>query len=201
MEERAVVGMKPPEGNSKTIHPQFWNDSAGAIFLMVILCQGVMELGVYVLSMRTSSMTAHLLMAPIVATMATVMGSQVLTSQKRFRNQLLVEIRSRDLAQEHQSESARELKQILAEREAHNQRLLSFSEFTHKLLSCNSESDLYEWVPKYGSVLFPNTIGAITGPIQVTNGRTYAAGRISTGYLRERAWNGLQILRRWLRRN
>lgn len=164
MEERAVVGMKPPEGNSKTIHPQFWNDSAGAIFLMVILCQGVMELGVYVLSMRTSSMTAHLLMAPIVATMATVMGSQVLTSQKRFRNQLLVEIRSRDLAQEHQSESARELKQILAEREAHNQRLLSFSEFTHKLLSCNSESDLYEWVPKYGSVLFPNTIGAIYRP-------------------------------------
>ena len=64
MEERAVVGMKPPEGNSKSIHPRFWNDSAGAIFLMVILCQGVMEFGVYVLSMRTSSMTAHLLMAP-----------------------------------------------------------------------------------------------------------------------------------------
>jgi diguanylate cyclase (GGDEF)-like protein len=131
---------------------------------MVILWQGVMELGVYVLSMRTSSMTAHLLMTPIVATVATVMGSQVLTSQKRFRKQLLAEIRARDMAQEHQSESARELKQILAEREAHNQRLLSFSEFTHKLLSCSSESDIYEWVPKYGSVLFPNTIGAIYRP-------------------------------------
>jgi diguanylate cyclase (GGDEF)-like protein len=156
--------MKPPEGKSNSIHPRFWNDSTGAIFLMVILCEGVMESGIHLMSMFVPVLTAHLLVFPLVTLLGTALGSQILTSHKTFRKQLLAEIRSRDLAQERQSESARELKQILAEREAHNQRLLSFSEFTHKLLSCSSESDIYVWVAKYGSVLFPNTIGAIYRP-------------------------------------
>jgi diguanylate cyclase (GGDEF)-like protein len=161
-QEAAVI--QAPHENPEKIRLHFWNDSAGAIFLMVIVCQGVMELGVYALSMRTTLLAAHLLMGPVVATLATVMGSQILTSQRTLRKQLLSEIQARDLGQQKQSELARELKQILAEREAHNERLLSFSEFTHKLLSCTSESDIYEWVPKYGSVLFPNAIGAIYRP-------------------------------------
>lgn len=131
---------------------------------MVILCEGVMESGIHLLSMFVSAETAHLLVFVLVTLLATALGCRILTSHKTFRKQLLAEIQARDLAQERQSDSARELKQMLYEREAHNQRLLSFSEFTHKLLSCNSESDIYEWVPKYGSVLFPNTIGAIYRP-------------------------------------
>lgn len=146
------------------ITPRFWNDNAGAIFLLVIFCEGVMELGVYVLSTQISALSAHLLMAPVVATLATVLGSRILTSQRKFRKQLVAEIQARDLAKARHLESARELKQILVEREAHNQRLLAFSEFTHKLLSCSSESDIYDWIPKYSSVLFPNTIGAVYRP-------------------------------------
>lgn len=164
IQQRAVAGFQPANSKPESIRPQFWSDSAGAVFVMVIVCEGIMELGVYLLSMHTSPPVAHLLMAPVVASMATLMAARLLTSQKRLRKQLLADIQARDLAQEKQSESARELKQILAEREAHNERLLAFSEFTHKLLSCGSESDIYEWVPKYGSVLFPNTIGTIYRP-------------------------------------
>ncbi len=156
--------MKRPEQNPQRIHLRFWNDSAAAIFLLVILCEGVMESGIHLMSMFVPVLTAHLLVFPLVTLLGTALGSWILTSHKTFRKQLLAEIQARDLAQERQSDSARELKEMLFEREAHNQRLLSFSEFTHKLLSCSSESDIYEWVPKYGSVLFPNTIGAIYRP-------------------------------------
>ena len=55
LEDRPVIGMKPPEGNSNGIHPRFWNDSACAIFLMVILCEGVMESGIHLMSMFVSA--------------------------------------------------------------------------------------------------------------------------------------------------
>ncbi len=160
----AVAGMESANSKRESIRPQFWNNSAGVIFLIVILCEGIMELGVYLLSTQASPPIAHLVMGPVVASLATLMGSRLLTSQKKLRQQLLADIQARELEQEKQSESARELKQILGECEAHNQRLLAFSEFTHKLLSCSSESDIYECVPKYGSVLFPNTIGTIYRP-------------------------------------
>ncbi len=153
--------MKTVERNPGGIRPHFWNDSAAAIFLMAILCEGVMEVGVHGLSTHTSSLNAHLIMAPAVALLGTMLGSRVLTCQKGFRKQLLKEIQARDVAQLQQEESALQLKQILAERECHNQRLLIFSEFTHGLLACNSESDIYDCVFKYAGDLFPHTIGAI----------------------------------------
>ena len=153
--------MKTVKGNPRRIRPHFWNDSAAAIFLMVILCQGVMESGVYALSAQTSSLHAHLIMVPAVALLATLLGSQVLTCQRGFREQLLNEIQARDAAQLQQEESARQLKQMLAEREAHNERLLLFSEFTHRLLACNTESDIYDCVFKYAVTLFPCTIGGV----------------------------------------
>ena len=144
--------------------PHHWHDNAGAIFLMVILCQGVMEAGVYVLSMHVSVLNAHVIMAPVVALLGTLMGSELLTFHQTLRKRLLAEIEARDLAQKQQAESARQLKHMLEDTEAHNQRLLSFGEFTHALLACRSEDDIYGSIPKYGLILFPNTIGAVYRP-------------------------------------
>jgi len=149
------------EAQDNTHH---WHDNAGAIFLMVILCQGVMEAGVYVLSMHVSVLNAHVIMAPVVALLGTLMGSELLTFHQTLRKRLLAEIEARDLAQKQQAESARQLKHMLEDTEAHNQRLLSFGEFTHALLACRSEDDICDSIPKYGLILFPNTIGAVYQP-------------------------------------
>ena len=78
---------------------------------MVILCEGVMESGTYLMSAFVSERAAHLLVFPLVTLLGTALGSRILTTHKTFRKQLLAEIRARDLAQQQQSESARELKQ------------------------------------------------------------------------------------------
>jgi len=62
IQKQKAAAIQAPHENSEKIRLHFWNDSAGAIFLMVIICQGIMELGVYVLSMRTTLLAAHLFM-------------------------------------------------------------------------------------------------------------------------------------------
>ncbi len=143
---------------------RFWNDSTAAIFLLAILCEALMEAGVYCISTFTSPWKAHVIMGPLVACFGTLLGSSILTSQRAFRKKLEIEIAAKGEAQQRQAEVTRQLTQALGQLEFHNSRLLSFSEFTHGLLSCISEPDIYECTARFGALLFPASIGALYRP-------------------------------------
>lgn len=151
--------------------PSFWNDSRGVIALTVVACEATLEIVAQTLDRFTGPLAAHLLGMVVVASVGFTVGTRILSRQQSFRSHLKEEIKIREAAQAKVAEAARELAAALKQVEQHNERLLSFSQFTHQLLSSTSDADIFGCIPRYAMSLFPGSVGALYRPEPTGNWR------------------------------